>query len=197
MDQIGGNPITGIILTIFVLAVLGFVGWALYYLFTTNAANVAKAAAAAKTPTTTTPTTTPTTYPTTPINCKAIRPTYLEVSWVSWGDGERNNAIWILNNQIPSLSIEYLMGLSKQTLQTLVHQYCGPIVTPTLDCITLNTNYKPTLDYTSWTDVDRNAAIDLINNHYPGALGAGVGGMTKVQDMNNSSLQQLVKIYCK
>ena len=126
-----------------------------------------------------------------PVDCPKLNGNYRSIPYTSWTDNDRNTAIWIINNQYPTLPVPYLQGINNATLQIILQQYCGPVATPTADCVAINSNYRPIQDYTAWTENDRNTAIWLINNQNPTL------DVPTLQSRNNATLQKLVKVYCK
>ena len=194
-NQYGGMAFgVKVFIFIMVIAVIGVgIGLAVYYGYYKPKQDAA--AAAATTPPATTPPTTPTTLKDCPTLNSHFTATMTSTPTASatWSDDNRNTAIWIINNQYPTLTVPYLQGLSNAVLQLILQQYCGPVATPTADCKALNSNYNPatkTNDPTTWSDTpDRNTVIWLIANRNPAIA-------STLQGMNNATLQKLLNVYC-
>lgn len=187
--QLGGGTGGKILAISLILFVLVGVGLYFYYMYQYNQSQTSTSNAL--TPSTYTPPASTPAVSTPSVDCPKLNSNYRSIPYTSWTDNDRNTAIWIINNQYPTLQVSYLQGLNNATLQVILQQYCGPITTPLVDCVALNGNYRSTIDYTAWTDNDRNTAIWLVNKQNPTL------DVPSLQGMNNATLQKLVKAYCQ
>ena len=124
-----------------------------------------------------------------PVNCAKLNSNYQNINYTQWTDNDRNTAIWLINNQDTSLDVPMLQSLNNDLLQQLLMGICGPMQMK-INCSTINSNYK-NVDYTKWTDNDRNTAITIINNKHPSLQ------IDYLQKMKNIILYNLLILYCQ
>lgn len=93
------------------------------------------------------------------------------------------------NNALKVTLIIIVVILIFGLLGTLGWRYYKNKKKSTVDCKKINANYR-NINYTQWTDTDRNAAISIINNQDTSLTSA------QLQDLNNDALQQILMGIC-
>lgn len=95
------------------------------------------------------------------------------------------------NDKIYLIIMVIIILLALAIIGYLIYKMSKRTCIEPVDCVALNSNYKPNIPYTSWTDDSRNTAIWLIN-HQNKNLDVGT-----LQSMNNQALSEIIALYCK